>query len=130
MGHVSLALLVEVLIAALVVGGVGALVAGRLPGLAEVPADDAGDGLPEGRLSAEDLERARFPLAFRGYRMADVDAVLDRLRGDLRERDEQIERLRAPQPVVAYDGAAPDGAPPDAAPASPDAALVHVPEPG
>jgi DivIVA domain-containing protein len=32
---------------------------------------------------AEDLRRVRFPLAFRGYRMAEVDALLDRLAAQL-----------------------------------------------
>jgi len=91
---VSLSVIVEVLIAALVLFGVGAAVSGGFRGLADVPADDAGDGLPAGPLQAEDLAAARFALAFRGYRMADVDAVLARLGDNLRARDEEIDRLR------------------------------------
>ena len=30
-------------------------------------------------MTADDLRRIRFPLAFRGYRMAEVDALLERL---------------------------------------------------
>lgn len=82
-----------VILAAFVLFGVGAAATGRLPGLADVPADDAGDGLPAGQLSASDLDRARFPLAFRGYRMADVDRVLDRLTGELLAREAEIARL-------------------------------------
>ena len=89
----SVTVLIEVLLAALVLFGVAAAATGRLPGLAEVPADDAGDGLPEGPLRAPDLELARFPLAFRGYRMADVDRVLDRLAGELMVRDAEIARM-------------------------------------
>ena len=33
----------------------------------------------DGPLGAEDLRRVRFSLAFRGYRMSEVDALLDRL---------------------------------------------------
>jgi DivIVA domain-containing protein len=33
----------------------------------------------DGPLSGADLRRVRFPLAVRGYRMSDVDALLDRL---------------------------------------------------
>lgn len=91
----SLSVIVEVLIAALVLFGVGAAVSGGFRGLADAPADDAGDGLPAGPLQAEDLAAARFPLGFRGYRMADVDAVLARLGDNLRARDEEIDRLRA-----------------------------------
>jgi DivIVA domain-containing protein len=43
--------------------------------------DDAPDSLvpSDGPVTAEDLRRIRFPLAFRGYRMAEVDALLERL---------------------------------------------------
>nr|WP_281363375.1 DivIVA domain-containing protein [Nocardioides perillae] len=34
-------------------------------------------------MSAADLRRVRFPLAVRGYRMAEVDALLDRLADQL-----------------------------------------------
>ena len=36
---------------------------------------------PTGPVTADDLRRIRFPLAFRGYRMAEVDALLERLAG-------------------------------------------------
>jgi DivIVA domain-containing protein len=43
--------------------------------------DDAPDSLVPrtGPVTADDLRRIRFPLAFRGYRMAEVDALLERL---------------------------------------------------
>ena len=52
--------------------------------------DDRPDlALPEGRpLAAEDLRTVRFPLALRGYRMSDVDAVLARLATELEERED------------------------------------------
>ena len=37
----------------------------------------------------------RLPIVLRGYRMDDVDAVLDRLSRELAERDTEIKRLRA-----------------------------------
>jgi DivIVA domain-containing protein len=41
-------------------------------------------------LRAEDLRRVRFSLAFRGYRMSEVDALLDRLATELdRPSDER-----------------------------------------
>jgi DivIVA domain-containing protein len=52
--------------------------------------DDRPDlALPEGRpLAAQDLRTVRFPLALRGYRMSDVDAVLARLATELEDRDD------------------------------------------
>ncbi len=44
--------------------------------------------LPQGRvLSADDVDKVRLPVAFRGYRMAEVDALLDRLSEELAVRD-------------------------------------------
>jgi DivIVA domain-containing protein len=42
---------------------------------------------------ADDLERVRFGMALRGYRMAEVDELLDRVAVELRERDDRIRRL-------------------------------------
>jgi DivIVA domain-containing protein len=64
----------------LALGAVAVVAAGR--GTPMEPAyDDAPDSLvpAEGPLTADDLRRVRFPIALRGYRMAEVDALLDRL---------------------------------------------------
>ena len=64
----------------LALGGVAVVAAGR--GAPMAPAyDDAPDTLvpADGPITAEDLRRIRFPIAFRGYRMAEVDALLSRL---------------------------------------------------
>ena len=62
--------------------------------LADAPPDRADLDLPaDGPVGAADLERVRFGLALRGYRMAQVDAVLDRLAGELLARDEQLAAL-------------------------------------
>ncbi|WP_341927529.1 DivIVA domain-containing protein [Nocardioides psychrotolerans] len=64
----------------LAMGGVAMVAAGR-----GTPLQPAGDDRPptlasrEGPLGSEDLRRVRFSLAFRGYRMSEVDALLDRL---------------------------------------------------
>jgi DivIVA domain-containing protein len=61
-------------------GGVAALAAGRGEPLA--PAyDDRPDAVvpARGPLRGDDLRRVRFSLALRGYRMSEVDALLDRL---------------------------------------------------
>lgn len=67
----------------LALGGVAMVAAGRGGSLA-APERDRVRVLPgSGPLSASDLRRVRFPLAVRGYRMADVDALLDRLADQL-----------------------------------------------
>jgi DivIVA domain-containing protein len=64
----------------LALGGVAVVAAGRGAPL-EQAYDDAPDSLvpADGPISGDDLRRIRFPIAFRGYRMAEVDALLDRL---------------------------------------------------
>ena len=70
----------------LAMGGVAALAAGRGAPMSEAY-DDRPDALvPKGRpLLAEDVRRVRFSLALRGYRMSEVDALLDRLARQLDE---------------------------------------------
>lgn len=71
----------------LVMGGVAALAAGRGAPMSQAY-DDRPDALvPKGGpLSADDVRRVRFSLAFRGYRMSEVDALLDRLATQLEEQ--------------------------------------------
>lgn len=79
-----------------------ALVATREgPVLADAPPDRADLGLPAGSIGPADVERVRFGLALRGYRMAEVDEVLDRLAAELHARDERIAVL-----LAALDGGA------------------------
>lgn len=78
------------ILAVLALGGVAVVAAGRGAPLA--PAyDDRPDAVvpAEGPLSGDDLRRVRFSLAFRGYRMSEVDALLDRL---AREREAADDR--------------------------------------
>ncbi|MEA5453194.1 DivIVA domain-containing protein [Sinomonas sp. JGH33] len=49
--------------------------------------------LPE-HPSAVDVDRVRFSLGLRGYRMDQVDEVLERLRDRIAEQDAEIARLR------------------------------------
>ena len=64
----------------LALGAVAVVAAGRGAPM-EQAYDDAPDSLvpAEGPLTADDLRRVRVPIALRGYRMAEVDALLDRL---------------------------------------------------
>lgn len=73
----------------LAMGGVAMIASGR--GGSMPPAyDDRPDVvLPTDRpIGAQDLRTVRFPLALRGYRMSDVDAVLARLATELEDRAE------------------------------------------
>ena len=64
----------------LALGGIAMVAAGRGAPLAEAYDDRPDSGVPaEGPLGADHLRRVRFPLAVRGYRMSEVDALLDRL---------------------------------------------------
>jgi DivIVA domain-containing protein len=82
----------------LALGGVAVVASGR--GAPMSPAyDDAPDSLvpTDGPVTAEDLRRIRFPLAFRGYRMAEVDALLERL---AEEREEAALSPPSPPPPL------------------------------
>lgn len=52
------------------------------------------ESLPRGLVTAEDVEQVRFDQTLRGYRMGQVDEVLDRLRAELQARDDEIAMLR------------------------------------
>ena len=87
--------LLQILIVLAVVAGVGAVAAGVVRGgLPDAESSVAQAPLPEGPLEVGDVSAVRFSVAFRGYRMDEVDAVLDRLSDELAERDAEIARLR------------------------------------
>jgi len=49
--------------------------------------------LPSGQVDRAAVDGLRFTLAFRGYRMGEVDDVLDRLLDELDQRDRRIAEL-------------------------------------
>lgn len=62
-----------------------------------VVADAIPDGLPiDGALTADDVTKIRLPVALRGYRMVETDAILDRLASELEFRDALLQRLGHP----------------------------------
>ena len=67
-----------------VMGVVAVVAAGRGGSMAET-FDDRPDSRvqADGPLTAQDLRGIRFTTAFRGYRMSEVDALLDRLSAEL-----------------------------------------------
>ncbi|MFT4165839.1 MAG: DivIVA domain-containing protein [Microlunatus sp.] len=97
----------EWFIAVVVVAALGVAAVVAAGGLGSMPADPTRDvfrqDLPADRsLTGEDLRRLRFGVTVRGYAMNQVDDVLDRLSGELVERDRRIADLEsrlAGQPV-------------------------------
>ena len=78
---------------------VTALVATRdEPLLADAPPDRPDLQLPDGPVTADDVEAVRFSTAVRGYRMDEVDAVLARLAAELADRDRRLAELTGPPP--------------------------------
>ncbi|AYY14305.1 DivIVA domain-containing protein [Actinobacteria bacterium YIM 96077] len=53
----------------------------------------AGPELPERSLRPSDLENIRFAVVLRGYRMDQVDGVIERLEAELEWRDRRIAEL-------------------------------------
>ena len=102
----------------LAMGGVAVVASGR--GGSMPPAyDDRPDlALPQDRpIGAEDLRRVRFPLALRGYRMSEVDALLARLANELEARSEdrsedRQEDRHGDEPGPGPDSSASSGEPP------------------
>jgi DivIVA domain-containing protein len=86
-------LVVFVVVIVVVVFAVAAVAAGRGDGLDTPERDLATPWLPDGPVSPEDIDDVRFAVGFRGYRMDQVDDVLDRLGRELASRDERIEVL-------------------------------------
>ncbi|MET7458337.1 DivIVA domain-containing protein [Streptomyces sp. NPDC005574] len=87
---VALAVVVAAVTLAVVGGGEGD---GPLP---EAAPERLQDPLPPDRpVNREDVDSLRFPLAARGYRMADVDDALGRLGAELAERDARIADLES-----------------------------------
>ncbi|HYN55998.1 MAG TPA: DivIVA domain-containing protein [Motilibacterales bacterium] len=104
-----------VVLAIAVVGGVAVLVARDRPLIADDPVGSrALAWSPEQGIGPQDLAEVRFAVALRGYRMEEVDRVLDDTREALEDRDSQIAEL---QRVVAVLGGAPTGPQDDWSPA-------------
>lgn len=87
-----------------VIAGAALLVSGRWrDGLPEVPPDSAIPGglstdAPVGELTPADIEAVRIEQVTRGYRMEDVDVLVERLSQEIEVRDAEIQRLRSGRP--------------------------------
>jgi DivIVA domain-containing protein len=79
-----------------VVAAVALAVLGDGGALRDAGTDRLDDRLPADRpLVRGDIDAVRLPTAVRGYRMIDVDEVLDRLGAELAERDARIAELES-----------------------------------
>lgn len=80
-------------LAVLAMGGIAVVAAGGGAPMVDEYDDRPDARVPVGRpLEAADLRTVRFSLAFRGYRMSEVDALLDRMA-------REVEASRAWQPL-------------------------------
>ncbi len=86
-----LILLVGVVVVCAVVAMVLGLAGG---GLGRPTSSLSHEPLPEDAIADDDFDDLVFDVAARGYRMSQVDGVIDRLRRELREKDEQIAVLQ------------------------------------
>jgi DivIVA domain-containing protein len=114
------AVVVAVVTAAAVLGRVDGALADATTTMSHVP-------LPEDQLSPADIDELRFDTAMRGYRMSQVDAVIDRLRREIGDLDEELTRVRESTSARA---GAPAAAPPPAtylAPATPSEPPPEIP---
>ncbi|CAI7973682.1 conserved hypothetical protein [Frankia sp. Hr75.2] len=85
-------LAVEIVLVAVVVFAVAALAVGRFDRMAPAVPDGPHTGLGARSVAADDVADVRFGMAARGYRMAEVDAVLARLAYEIAWRDEELAR--------------------------------------
>lgn len=98
-------ILILTIVGVLLLGVVAAVVALRsgVPGVPDPVTTESFEPLPRGGVEPDRVLDLRFDQAVRGYRMSQVDAVLDRLAEELRERDAEIVRLRAELAEVPVD---------------------------
>jgi len=78
-------------VAALVLGLIGA---GSVGGLGGETRSLSHEPLPDEAIVDADFEDLVFDVGLRGYRMSQVDGVVDRLRRELRDKDDEIAVLR------------------------------------
>ena len=100
--------------AALVLGLIGG---GSVGGLGGETRSLSHEPLPDEPIVDADFDDLVFDVGLRGYRMSQVDGVVDRLRRELREKDEEIAVLRGEAGVLPQsEGPEPPAAPSEAGP--------------
>ncbi|MGX2994716.1 DivIVA domain-containing protein [Streptomyces sp. JNUCC 64] len=104
-----LLLALVVVVGAVTLAVVGGGESGPLP---TAPPERFTEPLPPDRpVTRADVDGLRFPLALRGYRMAEVDEALGRLGAELSERDVRIQELTVALTVARAVPATADRAP-------------------
>lgn len=87
----------QFLVVAAVFGAIAWVAAGRGGGLDDPRQDRPEPALADDRqLGKDDIDGARFAVGFRGYRMDQVDRLLDRLAAEIDHRDRVIADLTRP----------------------------------
>jgi DivIVA domain-containing protein len=81
----------------LVMGAIAVVAAGYGKPMDPATHDRAGRALPDGPVTADGLRRVRFSLAFRGYRMSEVDDLLDRVAARLEAAEAAVEPAQPPE---------------------------------
>lgn len=100
----ALIYLVVMVVVAAVVFLLAAVIFGRGEQLAPLPPGSTPTRLPASTITADDVHNVRFQQVFRGYKMSEVDWVLDRLAGELdvlRDRVAELEAAEPPAPDAA-----------------------------
>lgn len=83
-----------VLIVLILIGLTAAAVLGKIGGfMADATSSQSFVGLPQGQLSTEVIEQLHFDQALRGYRMNQVDEVLDALCARVSELESEVAAL-------------------------------------
>jgi DivIVA domain-containing protein len=118
--------LVVLILVAIVLFGVGSVLFGRGERLPPLPRSTTATVLPASEVTGADVEALKFSQTLRGYKVGEVDWVLDRLGQELDQLRGQVAALRA---AYGVDDFVPDS---DASPnteagddVSADAALPH-----
>lgn len=90
----ALIYLVVMILVAAVVFLLASVVFGRGEELPALPPGASPTRLPSSGVTAEDVQKVRFQLVFRGYKMSEVDWVLRRVSGELADLRAEVAELR------------------------------------
>ena len=88
-------IVLSALTVAAVVFGLVAFTLGRDPGLSDPQPDSSARALPADRsIASDDIEKVRFDVAIRGYRMDQVDAFVTGSAAAVRRLEQQVRDLQ------------------------------------